>query len=116
MQFLGYLTPVKYIEDCDYAAPWFWYSAFGTLLILLTIADYWAFYFNPLQKNVFLDQSKSLRHLNSKAVVDETESFVAIDQLMTENINMTDSERTSTFKSDRNKLVIDKAQFKNIEQ
>ena len=65
---------------------------------------------------MFLDQSKSLRHLNSKAVVDETESFVAIDQLMTENINMTDSERTSTFKSDRNKLVIDKAQFKNIEQ
>ena len=57
-----------------------------------------------------------MRHLNSKAVVDETESFVAIDQLMTENINMTDSERTSTFKSDRNKLVIDKAQFKNIEQ
>ena len=57
-----------------------------------------------------------MRHLNSKAVVDETDSFVAIDQLMTENINMTDSERTSTFKSDRNKLVIDKAQFKNIEQ
>ena len=58
MQFLGYLTPIQYKEKCDWAAPGFWYFIFGPIMALLTCADYWAFYFHPLQKNVFLNQTK----------------------------------------------------------
>ena len=39
MQFLGYMTPVDYLEKCDWAAPAFWYLGFGALMGLLTVVD-----------------------------------------------------------------------------
>ena len=47
-QFLGWLTPIEYVPECDYTARYFWYFIFGAILVALTVVDYWAFYFNPL--------------------------------------------------------------------
>jgi len=56
MQFLAYLTPFNYIPACKYAAEPKWYYIFSAIFFVVTVIDYWAFYFHPLQKSIFLDQ------------------------------------------------------------
>ena len=57
MQFLGYLTPMNYVKKCDEdpAQPVFYYSYAGAIFVLAML-DFWAFFFHPLQKDIFLDQ------------------------------------------------------------
>ena len=56
MQFLGYLTPVDYLVECQYAPHPYFYYAFAFAFLVLSVLDCWVFYFHPLQKDIFFDQ------------------------------------------------------------
>jgi len=57
-QIAGYKTPLHYIHPLfDSVGPLiYWIGA--VMIILISIVDYYAFAFHPLQKNIFLDQDK----------------------------------------------------------
>ena len=57
-QFCGYMTPVNYVPRCQWAAPPIWYWLLGVTMFGLGILDFWLFFFNPLQKNFFVDQEQ----------------------------------------------------------
>jgi len=58
-EFLGYMTPVPSIlYEYNAAQPGFYYAA-GTLFLAFSVADYFFFTYNPLQKNIFVDHSYS---------------------------------------------------------
>ena len=72
-QFLGYMTPVPgqvtaTTEDEGMWAskPYVYYSCAGAML-LLGLLDIAAFQFNPMQKNIFLDQEKGSHYFNKSA-------------------------------------------------
>ena len=59
-QFLGYMTPINFVSALYWSAEPIMYYIGGVLFILFAIIDIWAFQFNPLQINIFLDQETDL--------------------------------------------------------
>ena len=118
-QFLGWLTPIEYVPECDYTARYFWYFIFGAVLVALTVVDYWAFYFNPLQKNVFLDQAKIERkpissRPASTSLMSDTQDILLTSRDDDHFNTALSAGRDSNMKSDRSRLAIDKLQFMNM--
>ena len=54
-QFLGYMTPITLLKNLYWAATPILYYIGGGLFTLFAVVDIWAFKFNPLQINIFLD-------------------------------------------------------------
>ena len=55
-QFLGYMTPIVLLENLYDAAKPRMYFIGGVVFTFLGLLDFWSFWFNPLQVNIFLDQ------------------------------------------------------------
>ena len=70
-QFIGYMTPLYYEPSCDWAAHPFWYWISSAFMLGLAVLDYWVFYFNPLQNNIFLDQEEK-----NKRRTDRSRSYI----------------------------------------
>ena len=70
-QFIGYITPLYLEPSCDFAAHPFWYWLSGAVMLGLAVLDYWVFYFNPLQNNIFLDQEEK-----NKRRTDRSRSYI----------------------------------------
>lgn len=60
-QFVGYSLPITYIKECQWVAHPIYYMTFGVGMICLGVLDQWLFFFNPLQKNIFLDKAEADR-------------------------------------------------------
>ena len=58
VELLGYSTPSGWGQGCTEAAQPFFYLLYGCIMIVFGLLDVWLFYFNPLQKNFFLDQAQ----------------------------------------------------------
>lgn len=55
---MGYATPAGWDQGCPEAASPFFYLLYGCIMLGFALLDVWLFYFNPLQKNFFLDQAR----------------------------------------------------------
>ena len=56
-QFLGIVTPVEMVERVYWVCTPTWYNIGGMVFIVLGILDFWTFQFNPMQINIYLDQT-----------------------------------------------------------
>ena len=124
-QFLGYLTPIKYVKKCDWSATSGWCYLFGGLMVAVAALECKFYYFSPLMKNIFLDQTikQSKNHKETspnQSVVGSTgfggSFFLQRSAETDEVMSVHKINETRTTGTQSSKLVIDKHQFYSIEQ
>ena len=117
-QYLGYLVPIPFLEECYKASQPKFYYIFASVMFAFGILEIWTFTFIPLQKNIIINKSET--SLNSGQPRQEEISFGNEDQYQNTNpnyssiIEQSDTSRPSNFTRSGRQSVFN-VDHKNLE-
>ena len=121
MQFVGYSLPITYIEECLWNLEPIYYLICGSVMVCLAVVDCWFFYFNPLQKNIFIDQAEANRKAAERriALSDRQDSATGFGAQSIVSLDQAPNQLMSSEKSNilpQSKLAITRSTFNTLQQ